>query len=86
MNLQEVYRESIYKSGIAILVDKIYGLLQRYMFEFNQVANGTELHVSGSISGDVTEVTRYNRFREAEATVGDGQHSLHARNIAWVMR
>ncbi len=68
VHLQEVYRESIYKSGIAILVDKIYGLLQRYMFEFNQVANGTELHVSGSISGDVTEVTRYNRFREAEET------------------
>jgi hypothetical protein len=68
VHLQEVYRESIYKSGIAILVDKIYGLLQRYMFEFNQVANGTELHVTGSISGDVTEVTRYNRFREAEET------------------
>ncbi|HMW92086.1 MAG TPA: hypothetical protein PLC15_01855 [Candidatus Obscuribacter sp.] len=68
VHLQEVYRESIYKSGIAILVDKIYGLLQRYMFEFNQVANGTELHVSGSISGDVTEVTKYNRFREAEET------------------
>lgn len=67
-HLQEVYRESIYKSGIAILVDKIYGLLQRYMFEFNQVANGTDLHVTGSISGDVTEVTRYNRFREAEET------------------
>jgi|JI61114DRNA_FD_contig_111_478362_length_1651_multi_4_in_0_out_0_1 hypothetical protein len=67
-HLQEVYRESIYKSGIAILVDKIYGLLQRYMYEFNQVANGTELHVTGSISGDVTEVTRYNRFREAEET------------------
>lgn len=68
VHLQEVYRESVYKSGIAILVDKIYGLLQRYMFEFNQVANGTELHVSGSISGDVTEVTKYNRFREAEET------------------
>jgi hypothetical protein len=68
VHLQEVYRESVYKSGIAILVDKIYGLLQRYMFEFNQVANGTDLHVAGSISGDVTEVTKYNRFREAEET------------------
>lgn len=68
VHLQEVYRESIYKSGIAILVDKIYGLLQRYMYEFNQVAQGTDLFITGSIAGDVTEVTRYNRFREAEET------------------
>lgn len=68
VQLQEVYKESVYKTGIAILVDKIYGLLQRYTFEFNQVAGGTDLHVSGTISGDVTEVTRYNRMREVEET------------------
>lgn len=68
VHLQDIYRESIYKSGIAILVDKIYGLLQKYMYEFNQVAQGTDLFVTGSIAGDVTEVTRYNRFREAEET------------------
>ncbi len=68
VRLQDIYRESIYKTGIAILVDKIYGLLQRYTYEFNQVAAGTELHVSGTISGETTEVTRYNRFREAEET------------------
>lgn len=68
INLQQIYRESIYKKGIETLIDKIYGLLQRYQFEFNQVAGGTELHVSGTISGDVTEVTRFNRMREAEET------------------
>lgn len=68
VQLQDVYKESVYKTGIAILVDKIYGLLQRYTFEFNQVAGGTDLHVSGTISGDVTEVTRYNRMREAQET------------------
>ena len=50
------------------LIDKIYGLLQRYIFEFNQVAAGTELYVSGTISGDVTEVTKYNKMREAQET------------------
>ncbi|MBX9667936.1 MAG: hypothetical protein K2X93_09975 [Candidatus Obscuribacterales bacterium] len=68
VQLQEVYKESVYKTGIAILIDKIYGLLQRYTFEFNQVAGGTDLHVSGTISGDVTEVTRYNRMREVQET------------------
>ncbi len=61
IDLQQIYRESIYKKGIETLIDKIYGLLQRYQFEFNQVAGGTELHVSGTISGDVTEVTRVNK-------------------------
>ena len=61
-------RETIYKKGIEILIDKIFGLLQHFMYEFNKVAAGTDLHVSGTISGDVTEVTRYNKFREAEET------------------
>jgi hypothetical protein len=61
-------RESMYKKGIEILIDKIFGLLQHFMYEFNKVAAGTDLHVSGTISGDVTEVTRYNKFREAEET------------------
>jgi hypothetical protein len=68
VQLHEIYRESIYKKGIETLIDKIFGLLQRYMFEFNQIAAGTDLQVTGTISGDVTEVTRYNQFREAEET------------------
>jgi hypothetical protein len=68
VQLHELYRESIYKKGLETLIDKIYGLLQRYMFEFNQIAGGTDLQVTGTISGDVTEVTRYNQFREAEET------------------
>jgi len=68
VQMQEIYKEGVYRTGIAILVDKIYGLLQRYTFEFNQVAGGTDLHVSGTISGDVTEVTRVNRMREVEET------------------
>jgi hypothetical protein len=68
MDLTQVQMDSVYKKGIEILVDKIFSLLQRFMYEFNKVAAGTNLHVSGTISGDVTEVTRYNKFREAEET------------------
>lgn len=68
VQLQQLYREAAYKKGVEVLVDKIYGLLQRYAFEFNQIAGGTELHVSGTISGDVTEATKINRMREIEET------------------
>jgi hypothetical protein len=68
VELQKLYRDSVYKKGIETLIDKIFGLLQRYTFEFNQIAAGTDLHVSGTISGDVTEVLRFNKMREAEET------------------
>jgi len=68
VDLQDLYRESINKKGIETLIDKIFGLLQRYMFEFNQIAAGTDLQVTGTISGDVTEVLRYNQLREVEET------------------
>jgi len=86
VHLQQIYRESIYKKGIETLIDKIYGLLQRFTFEFNQIAGGTELHVSGTISGDVTEVTRYNRMREAEETKTYFRARVSTSNYSLVMR
>ncbi len=86
INLQQIYRESIYKKGIETLIDKIYGLLQRYQFEFNQVAGGTELHVSGTISGDVTEVTRFNKLREAEETKTYFRARMSTRSHSLVLR
>src|SRR5271156_5955671 len=38
VELQKLYRDSVYKKGIETLIDKIFGLLQRYTFEFNQIA------------------------------------------------
>ena len=65
VEFQKGQREQVYKKGIETLIDKIFGMLQRFTFEFNQIAAGTDLHVSGTISGDVTEVTQYNKMREA---------------------
>lgn len=59
---------SAYKRGIEILIDKIFAQLQTFTYEFNKVAAGTDLHVSGSVSGDVTEVISYNKFREPQET------------------
>lgn len=66
--LSNLQQEAQHKRGIETLIDKIYGLLQRYTYEFNKIAAGTDLYVSGTISGDVTEVTRYNKMREVEET------------------
>ena len=68
VELHKLQRDSVYKRGIESLIDKVFGLLQRYTYEFNQIAAGTDLHVTGSISGEVTEVMRYNKAREAEET------------------
>ncbi len=86
VNMQEIYKQSVYRTGIAILVDKIYGLLQRYTFEFNQVAAGTDLHVAGTISGDVTEVTRMNRMREVEETATYFRCRFSTRHFALTVR
>jgi hypothetical protein len=86
VELQKLYRESVYKKGIETLVDKIYGMLQRYMFEFNQIAAGTDLHVSGTISGDVTEVTRFNQMREAEETETYFRARISTRLYSLVLR
>ena len=68
VDLQKLQRDSLYKKAVESLVDKIFGILQRYTYEFNQIASGTDLHVTGSITGSVTEVLSYNKFREAEVT------------------
>jgi len=68
VELHKLQRDSVYKKGIESLIDKVFGLLQRYTYEFNQIAAGTDLHVSGSIAGEVTEVLHYNKLREAEET------------------
>jgi hypothetical protein len=86
VQLQKLYRETVYKKGIETLIDKIYGLLQRYTFEFNQIAAGTDLHVSGTISGDVTEVTRFNKLREAEETETYFRARISTRVYSLVMR
>ncbi len=63
-----VKKEATDKEGIEVTVERLFCCLQAFMYDFNKVAAGTDLHVSGTISGDVTEITRYNKYREAEQT------------------
>ena len=61
-------KETSDKESIEVTVEKLFCCLQGFMYDFNKVAGGTDLHVSGTISGDVTEIISYNKFREAEQT------------------
>jgi hypothetical protein len=67
-------------------VDKIFSHLQHFMFEFNKVASGTDLQVSGTISGAVTEVIRLNKFKEAEETRSYFRARLSTRTYSLTIR
>jgi hypothetical protein len=64
----KIHQDQINKHAIEVTVDRLFSCLQGFAYEFNKVAVGTELHVSGTMSGDVREVLKVNRFREAEET------------------
>lgn len=63
---QKEWINYVKEQAVQKMVNKIFTLVQRYAAEFNEVAQGTELFVSCSHLGQITEVIKYNRFREAE--------------------
>jgi hypothetical protein len=66
--LEKIQETQLIKEAVEVTVDRLFSCLQGYAYEFNKVAFGTDLHVSGTMSGDVKEVLNYNKFREAEKT------------------
>lgn len=83
---QKAAQDAINRQGIDIVLDRLFSCMQGYMYEFNKVAIGTDLHVSGTISGEVTEVTRVNKFREAEITQTYFRARLSTRIFSLVLR
>lgn len=79
-------RDLLYKRGVEVLIDKIFSIMQHFMFEFNKVASGTDLQVSGTISGEVSEVIRYNKYKEAEETRRYFRARLSTRTYSLVIR
>ncbi len=66
--LDKIRQEQLVKQAVEVTVDRLFSCLQGYAYEFNKVSVGTDLHVSGTMSGDVKEVLNFNKFREAEKT------------------
>jgi len=83
---QKMIQDAIDRQGIEVIIDRLFSCMQGYMYEFNKVAAGTDLHVSGTISGEVTEIVRYNKFREAEATETYFRARLSTRIYSLVIR
>jgi hypothetical protein len=83
---QQMAQEAIDRQGIEVIIDRLFSCMQGYMYEFNKIAVGTELHVSGTISGEVTEITRANKFREAEITETYFRARLSTRIFSLIIR
>ncbi len=79
-------RDLLYKRGVEVLIDKIFSIMQHFMFEFNKVASGTDLQISGTISGVVKEVIRYNKYKEAEETRNYFRARLSTRTYSLIIR
>ncbi|CAN5286773.1 hypothetical protein BH11CYA1_BH11CYA1_12130 [soil metagenome] len=83
---EDELKASLYRSAVTYLVDKIFQDLRWFAFEYNKVAAGTALQISSSILGEVTEVTRANRKREAEQTATYFRARLANRRHSLVIR
>lgn len=84
--MEDELKAGMYRTAISYLVDKIFQDLRWFAFEYNKVAAGTPLQISSSILGEVTEVTRVNRKREAEATATFFRARLTNRRHSLVIR
>jgi len=85
-NRKKMAQDAVDRQGIEVIIDRLFSCMQGYMYEFNKVAVGTDLHVSGTISGEVTEVTRSNKYREAEMTETYFRARLSTRIFSLVLR
>ena len=83
---EDELKASLYRSAVTYLVDRIFQDLRWFAFEYNKVAAGTALQISSSILGEVTEVTRANRKREAEQTATYFRARLANRRHSLVIR
>lgn len=84
--LEEQMRADMYRTAVSFVIDKVFQELRWYAFEFNKVAGGSSMQISSSILGDVTEVLKTNRRREAEATTSYFRARLSNRHYSLVLR
>jgi hypothetical protein len=84
--LEQLRQEQLNKQALEVMVDRLFACLQGFAYEFNKVAVGTDLHVSGTMSGDVKEVLNYNKYREAEKTQTYFRARLSTRFYTLIIR
>lgn len=82
----KVRKETIMNQSIAHIVTEIYSMLRAYAFEFNHSVGWNELYITCSKPGFVTEVTRYNIFREPIESTTNFRARLSTRSWSVVIR
>ncbi|MBI4533415.1 MAG: hypothetical protein HY711_05655 [Candidatus Melainabacteria bacterium] len=86
LQLQTVRKESAYNEAIVWLVDKLFDLLQAYSFQFNHRVGWNDFFVTCTKPQFVTEVLRYNKFREPIDTITHFRARLSTRFMSLVIR
>ncbi|MBX9876851.1 MAG: hypothetical protein K2Y22_00190 [Candidatus Obscuribacterales bacterium] len=84
--LQVVQQQAKYDNSTADLIGKIFSILRTYAYQYNHSIGWSELHVTCSIPGFVTEVMRYNILREASETLTYFRARLSTSSYSLVMR
>jgi len=84
--VKAVEKQAILDQSTADLVSKIFSALRTYAFEYNQSIGWSELHITCSIPGFVTEVLRYNILREASETITHFRARLSSSTYSLVLR
>ncbi|GEM_PF-3057133 len=86
VKLQTLKEETIYNQAISDLIQRIYDCLQAYSYDFNHAMGWNELRVTCTRPAFVTEILRYNKFREPLETVTNFRARLSTRYMSLVIR
>lgn len=84
--VKAVEKQAKLDQSTADLIGKIFSVLRTYAFEYNHSIGWSELHITCSIPGFVTEVLRYNILREASETVTYFRARLSTSTHSLVLR
>jgi len=86
MRLQAVREELLYNQGMTQMIEQMFGTFTSYAFEFNRSIGWHALHVTCTEPTFVTEVLKYNQFREPLETVSNFRARLSTRYESLVLR
>jgi hypothetical protein len=86
IKLQVVLKETVYNQAIWELLTRVFDQLQTYSFEFNHVMGWNELRTTTTRPALITEVLRYNKFREPLETTTCFRGRLSTRFMSLVIR
>lgn len=84
--LKNMEREELYNQATGCLIQEICRRFNSFASAFNQAIGDRDLYVTLTEASIVTEVVRYNKFREAMETVTNFRARLSTRHMSLVMK